>query len=184
MVMEINVTQTFGKGAIYHWYFSFLPLPSFFNGWAAGGMGASSSGRPALDLNLPLAEDPDRQSLDLNMKPEAKALFDQEMAFVKIKKQTLAGLLTPLIERESQKYKNLGQIPSTKEIMEQLIRDFASPGARWANNHTTDIADLRCLKTWLTRACQNAEDDTKGNLSLRTELGIIVRRFMKGDPGD
>ncbi|KAL0286968.1 UNVERIFIED_CONTAM: hypothetical protein Sradi_7135600 [Sesamum radiatum] len=41
------------------------------------------------------------------------------------------------------------------------------------------LDDFRNLKTWLTRACQNAEDETKGRLPIRSEIRAIFKSIAR-----
>ncbi|KAL0302646.1 UNVERIFIED_CONTAM: putative DNA-directed RNA polymerase [Sesamum calycinum] len=55
-------------------------------------------------------------------------------------------------------------------VVEELISRIGSTKARSENNMNEPLDDFRNLKTWLTRACQNAEDETKGRLPIRNRI--------------
>lgn len=87
---------------------------------------------------------------------------------IKNQKQTLADLLDPLIKKEARKYPDIKKLPSPTDVVEQLISRIGSNKARAENDHNAPLNDFRNLKTWLTRACKNAEDETKGRMSIRS----------------
>lgn len=127
--------------------------------------GASSSKQPSFDLNVPAAE---------------QAVYEQTLEEIKNQKKTLADLLYPLIKKEARKYPDIKKLPSPTDVVEQLISRIGSNKAR-AENETTTLNDFRNLKTWLTRACQNAEDETKGRMSIRSEIRAIIQEYSQND---
>ncbi|KAL0289083.1 UNVERIFIED_CONTAM: putative DNA-directed RNA polymerase [Sesamum calycinum] len=128
--------------------------------------GASSSKQPSFDLNLSAVE---------------QEIVDQNVNKIKIKKKELSDLLDPLIKREAEKYPNLRKLPSTTDVVEELISRIGSTKARSENNMNEPLDDFRNLKTWLTRACQNAEDETKGRLPIRSEIRAILQEYSQND---
>lgn len=128
--------------------------------------GASSSKQPSFDLNVPAAE---------------QAVYEQTLEEIKNQKQTLADLLDPLIKKEARKYPDIKKLPSPTDVVEQLISRIGSNKARAENDHNAPLNDFRNLKTWLTRACQNAEDETKGRMSIRSEIRAIIQEYSQND---
>lgn len=115
--------------------------------------GASSSKQPSFDLNVLAVE---------------QAVYEQTLEERKSQKQTLADLLDPLIKKEAEKYPDIRNLPSPTDVVEELIRRIGSNKARAENDHTMPLPNFRHIKTWLTRACQNAEDETKGRMAIRS----------------
>ncbi|KAI5639251.1 hypothetical protein M9H77_00576 [Catharanthus roseus] len=68
--------------------------------------------------------------------------------------QTLANLLDPFIKKEAEKYPDIKKLPSPTDVVEQLIRRIA---------------------------CQNAEDETKGRMSIRSEIRAIIQEYSQND---
>lgn len=125
--------------------------------------GASSSKQPSFDLNVSAVE---------------QAVYEQK---IKNQKQTLADLLDPLIKREARKSPDIKKLPSPTDVVEQLISRIGSNKARAENNQNAPLDDFRNLKTWLTRACQNAPDETKGRLPIRSEIRAIIQEYSQND---
>ena len=128
--------------------------------------GASSSKQPSFDLNVPAV---------------GQAVYEQTLEEIKNQKQTLADLLDPLIKKEARKYPDIKKLPSPTDVVEQLISRIGSNKARAENDHNAPLNDFRNLKTWLTRACQNAEDETKGRMSIRSEIRAIIQEYSQND---
>lgn len=145
-----------------------------------GSDGASSSKRPSIDLNVPAPEeDPgDRSEIE-------RALDLLELAKIQEQKDRLAEQISPLIESEKARlrrrlwHRNLGELPSPNEMVEILINRFASEGARNANKPNVPRANLRHLRVWLTRAQQSAEQDGKGNMSIKNHISTIIEESFK-----
>lgn len=145
------------------------------------GRGASCSTEPGIpDLNIPASEeDPgDRSGIE-------RALDQLELAKIQEKKDRLAEQISPLIESEKARlnrrfwHRNFGHLPSPNEMVEIIIDRFASEGARNANKPYVPRANLRHLKVWLTRAQQSAEQDGKGNMSIRNMISKIIEESFK-----
>lgn len=128
--------------------------------------GASSSKQPSFDLNVSAVE---------------QAVYEQRLEKIKNQKQTLADLLDPLIKREARKFPDIKKLPSPTDVVEQLISRIGSNKARAENNQNAPLDDFRNLKTWLTRACQNAPDETKGRLPIRSEIRAIIQEYSQND---
>ena len=62
-------------------------------------------------------------------------------------------------------------------MVQQLISRMAGKCTRPANGPEEALKNLIGLKTWLTRACQNATDETQGRMSLRTEIGVLIKNL-------
>ncbi|KAK4412228.1 hypothetical protein Salat_2964100 [Sesamum alatum] len=128
--------------------------------------GASSSKQPSFDLNLSAVE---------------QAVYEQRLEKIKNQKKALADLLDPLIKREARKFPDIKKLPSPTDVVEQLISRIGSNKARAENNQNAPLDDFINLKTWLTRACQNAEDETKGRLRIRSEIRAIIQEYSQND---
>ncbi|KAL0386725.1 UNVERIFIED_CONTAM: hypothetical protein Slati_4550800 [Sesamum latifolium] len=128
--------------------------------------GASSSKQPYFDLNLSAVE---------------QEIVDQKKEQIVNQKKTLSDLLDPLIKKEAGKFPAIKKLPSPTDVVEQLINRIASNMARAENNQNAPLDDFRNLKTWLTRACQNAEDETKGRLPIRSEIRAIIQEYSQND---
>lgn len=128
--------------------------------------GTSSSKEPSFDLNVPAVQ---------------LAVYEQTLEELKNRKHSLAELLDPLIKKEAEKYPNIRKLPSPRDVVEELIRRLAGNKARAENDHKAPLTDFRNLKTWLTRACQNAEDETKGRMSIRSEIRAIIQEYSQND---
>lgn len=129
------------------------------------GSGPSLSKRPSFDLNISAAE---------------QAVYELREDEIKGKKEKLADLLEPLIQTEAEKYPNIKKLPSPKDMVEELIRGLASNKVQQENEG--NAANFTNIKTWLTRACQNAEDETRGRMSIRSEIRTIIQRVWEYPP--
>lgn len=112
--------------------------------------GASSSKQPSFDLNVLAVE---------------QAVYEQTLEERKSQKQTLADLLDPLIKKEAEKYPDIRNLPSPTDVVEELIRRIGSNKARAENDHTMPLPFAISKRG---RACQNAEDETKGRMAIRS----------------
>ena len=128
--------------------------------------GASSSKQPSFDLNLSAVE---------------QAVYEQRLEKIRNQKKAVADLRDPLIKREARKFPDIKKLPSPTDVVEQLISRIGSNKARAENNQNAPLDDFRNLKTWLTRACQNAEDETKGRLPIRSEIRAIIQEYTQND---
>ncbi|KAK8492022.1 hypothetical protein V6N13_035069 [Hibiscus sabdariffa] len=131
------------------------------------------SGRPPFDLNLPASGEEGGDDIK-------RTLYQLELAKVQEQKMELAQRIRPLIEEESLK-RNLEELPSETAVVENLITRMAGIRTRAANDPNAEMEEFRYLKTWLTRACQNAEDETKGRMSIRTEIKLIIQKSVQND---
>ena len=147
------------------------------------GSGASSSKQPRLpDLNQPPAEEDLEDPHGPKEKDFAQALLQLELQKIEAQKENLAELIRPLIEEEASRYRSRGSLPSPREIVEHLInRSSGCKRAQAANAANPAYSDLRYLKTWLTRACKSAQDDGRGNMSVKTEIQSILRQYLHND---
>lgn len=95
----------------------------------------------------------------------------------KNQKQTLADLRHPLKQKkkEAEKYPDIKKLPSPTDVVEQLIRRIGSNKARAENDD--NAPNFRNLK--ITRACQNAEDET--SMSIRRERRAIIQEYSQND---
>ncbi|KAL6513795.1 hypothetical protein OROMI_034522 [Orobanche minor] len=70
-------------------------------------------------------------------------------------------------------------------MVELLINKIGSEVAKKQNDYegppTLKNNNLTALKTWLTRACQNAEDATQGSLPIRSEIRTIIEKYGMHD---
>lgn len=157
------------------WIFSFMEgnLPLYV---IEDQSGASSSKQPSFDLNLSPAE---QVVIEVN----ERVLFE-----VNTQKQELADLLEPLVRNEAKKYPgvNMEKVPSPRDLVELLISRIGSKVAREENDRSqqNDLTapDFKShLKKWLTRACNNAEDATQGQLSIRSEIRTIIEQYGLND---
>lgn len=124
------------------------------------GSGPSFSKRPSFDLNVSAAE---------------QAVYELMQQEIKGQKQRLADLLNPLIQTEAEKYPNIRKLPSPRDMVEELIKRLASTKVHQENEG--NAANLKNLKTWLTRA----EDETKGRMSIRSEIRAIIQEYSQND---
>jgi hypothetical protein len=156
------------------WLLSLMEDIPLYGGDA--GRGVSSSTEPS----LPAAEeDPgDRSEIE-------RALDQLELAKIKEQKDRLAEQISPLIESEKARlvrrlwHRNLGELPSPSEMVEIIINRFASKAAYNANKPNVPRANLRHLRVWLTRAQQSAEQDGKGNMSIKNHISSIIEGYFK-----
>lgn len=143
------------------------------------GSGASSSKQPSLpDLNLPTTEEDPEDQRDLKRKAAEEEVLQVELQKVEDQKSRLAQLIRPLIEKEANKYQPIRKIPSSREIVEDLIHRLGTPLVKKANGPHPEWGDLQYLKTWLTRACQNAEDEMSGRMNIRSEIRDIISKCV------
>lgn len=104
-------------------------------------------------------------------------------------KQVLADLLEPLIQNEAGRSGiNRETLPSSRDMVEDIIRRIGSSQARAENETVGDHIqvgpepDLKThLKKWLTRACNNAQDESKGQLPLRSEIRTLIDKYSHND---
>lgn len=133
-----------------------------------------------MEDNLILYAGNDR--LDLNVSPVEQALYERKLEEIQNQKQTLADRLEPIISNEAGKYPgiNIENLPSPTEIVELLINRIGTQKARRENGYncppTLSNNNFHCLKTWLTRACQNAEDAAEGKLPIRSQIRTIIEQ--------
>lgn len=153
------------------WLLSLMEGVPLYGGDA--GRGASSSTEPRLP--------------DLNLTPEEVELYERKLLEINNQKQELAELLEPVIRNEAGKYPGvkIEKVPSGREMVELLINRIGSEGARKQNKYsgapTLFNNNFTMLKTWLTRACQNAEDGTQGSLPIRSEIRSIIEKYGLND---
>lgn len=93
----------------------------------------------------------------------------------------LAERIRPLIEEEALKQNSRQELPSETAMVEKLISRMAGTRTRAANDPNAEMQKLKFLKTWLTRACKNAEDETKGQMAIRTEIRLIIQEYIQND---
>ena len=98
-------------------------------------------------------------SFYLNITAAEQALYERGLEEMKNLKSSLADLLDPLIKDEAAKFPHIRKLPASTDVVEDLIQRIGGPKAREENAHTGPIP-LNCLKQWLTRACNNAKDET------------------------
>lgn len=144
--------------------FLFSAMERFPHSVGGGGSGPSFSKEPSFDLNVPAAE---------------QAVYELMIEEVKSQKQRLADLLDPLIQTEAEKSPNIRKLPSPRDMVEELIKRLASTKVHQENEG--NAAHFKNLKRWLTRACQNAEDETKGRMSIRSEIRAIIQEYSQND---
>nr|YP_009045741.1 orf105a [Batis maritima]AIC83344.1 orf105a [Batis maritima] len=87
----------------------------------------------------------------------------------------LADLIRPLVEKEAQ---GLTKIPASREVVEDLIKRAGTQLVQKANGPNPEWLDLKYLNTWLTRACQNAEDPIRGRMNIRSEIRDIISKCI------
>lgn len=132
------------------------------------------------DLNLPAAEEDPGDPHDKKRAAE-REVFRLELEKIKSQKEVLADLIGPLIEEESNKHPSIKTPPSPTEMVERLISQMGSQRAQEANAPNAARADFKHLKTWLTRAAQSAQDDGKGNMSIRNGIRTILLECYQND---
>lgn len=108
-----------------------------------------------------------------------KQCMSKPLLQIKEQKKALAELPDPLMLIEEIQKPNIKQLPSPTDVVEQLISPIGSNKARAENNHNTPLPDCRNLKTWLTRTCQNAKDETKGRMAIRSQIRAIIKSIAK-----
>ncbi|YP_173390.1 hypothetical protein NitaMp044 (mitochondrion) [Nicotiana tabacum] len=144
------------------------------------GSGPSLSKKPSFDLNISAAEEEpgDRSEIE-------RALDQLELAKIKEQKDLLAEQISPLIESEKARlvrrkwHRNLDELPSPSEMVEIIIDRFGSKAAYNANKPNVPRANLRHLRAWLTRAQHSAEQDGKGNMSIKNHISSIIEGYFK-----
>lgn len=133
-----------------------------------------------------------RPSIDLNMSPAEQAVKEMNQRVlleINNQKQVLADLLEPLIQNEAGRSGiNRETLPSSRDVVEDLIRRIGSSQARAENQTVGDPIQVgpepdfkTPLKKWLTRACNNAQDENKGQLPLRSEIRTIIEKYSSND---
>ena len=93
------------------------------------------------DLNLPAPRE-DSSLPDLNLTPIEEEILRGEWARVQSQKRELAELIEPLIEKEVNKYPSLKPIPSSREMVEELIKKMGSSYLQKVNGGTASRKDL------------------------------------------
>lgn len=119
--------------------------------------------------------------IDLNRSAVEQALYELIQQEIESKKQKLANLLDPLIQKEAEKFPNINikKLPSSRDMVEELIRRLS--GDKVHQENEGNATSFKNIKTWLTRACQNAEDETLGRMSIRSEIRAIIQKYSQDD---
>ena len=133
----------------------------------SGASNASSSNPLPLDLNAPAVE---------------QEIYQLELKEVRNKKESLADLLDLLIKKEGDQFPHIRKLPSATDVVEDLIQRLG--GAKLCEENTQSPPlnhSFRNLQIWLTRACQNAKDETKGRMAIRGEIRSIIQEYRQND---
>lgn len=112
------------------------------------------------------------------------ALYEKNQFEVLEKKESLAELIRPLVSEEAlrQNYSR-EKLPSEAIIVEGLINRILA-GKKCTQPATSlkeGIRRLSGIKKFLTCACQNARDATKGRTPIRTEIRILILEYIQKD---
>lgn len=150
-------------------------LLSFMENLPLGVRGASSSAEPRVpDLNYPAPEEIEN------------ALHQRDLAEIKKKKDDLAEQIVPIIQSEKDRLlrtqyagRDLGELPSPKEMVEILINRSTCESARNANRPNAPREDLPHLKTWLTRAKNSSQNIGGGNMSINNQIKNVIEEYFK-----
>lgn len=143
------------------------------------------SGRPTFDLNLP--PDDGGEKGENVQEIICQRRCEERLAIIHQEKLVLAAKMSPLIEEESRRLNfNRELLPSETDtaMVDTIIRRMGSALAQKANEQAEApysdqrLKELKALRGWLTRACQNADDETQGQMSLRTEIRHIMKEYI------
>lgn len=140
------------------------------------GVGGTTQEAPPLVPNSPPLEDAIFRGEWTN---EQKTLYQQELIRVQEQKDRLAGLIRPLISEEARRQHYSGEIPSDTALVKELIKKQAGKCNQPANGPEKAFNNIRGLKRFLTRACQNAEDPLQGRMALRAEIEIFIQNLKE-----